>query len=319
MSQALDETTRQGPARTGRTPAWLMSAALDFIESRGGGQGRFSTPLPGIHIVRAFQDRLPIHNLYKPSLCVVLRGNKEIYFGDTCLHYAEMQCLLVSAEIPASGRMVGASVADPYIGVMIDFDVAELRDVLGKIDSPPVPPVEPGPCVFVGEVDQFLADCVARLCRMTMMPDPVPVLYPAAMRELYYFLLTGPYGSEVAKIALPETYAERIARSIHFIRGHYNETLRVEDLARKCGMSSSSFYHHFKEITSMSPVRYQKHLRLIEARRLMVSEGASVSQAAHHVGYESASQFSRDYGRTIGCPPKRDVANFKALLAAGSR
>ena len=139
-----------------RTPATLMSAALDFIESRGDGQGRFQTPMADVHIVRSFQTVLPIYNMYRPSLCVVLQGQKEIMFGETTLYYAEMECLVVSVELPASGRMVGATPENPYIGIMIDFDVAVLREVLQQLANPPVPSTQSGPCVFVGKVDDTL-------------------------------------------------------------------------------------------------------------------------------------------------------------------
>lgn len=302
-----------------QTPTALFSAVTDFIDARGGGQGRFHTPMPDIHIVRSFQDMLPIHNMYRPSLCVVLKGAKEILFGETTLHYAEMECLVVSVEIPASGRMVGATPANPYVGMMIDFDVSILRDVLQHLAAPPIPSASSGPCVFVGQVDGTLAECITRLARLAQMPEAVPVLYPAAMRELYYWLLTGPYGSEIAKLALPETQAERVARAIHYLRDHFSQALRVEKLAEVARMSASSFHQHFKAMTSMTPVQYQKQLRLLEARRLMVSENANVSDAAYQVGYESASQFSREYSRSFGSAPKRDVMNFRALLAAGTR
>jgi AraC-like DNA-binding protein len=302
-----------------RTSPALMSAVLEFIEARGGGQGRFQTPMPDIHIVRSFQDILPVHNMYRPSLCVVLKGAKEILFGETTLRYEEMECLVVSFEIPASGRMVGATPANPYIGMMIDLDVSMLREVLQQLATPASPSTDAGPCVFVGQVDDALAECITRLARMAQTPDAVSILYPSAMRELYYWLLTGPYASEITKLALPETQAERVARAIHYLRDHFNKVLRVEQLAEVARMSASSFHQHFKSMTSMTPVQYQKQLRLLEARRLMVSESTNVSDAAYQVGYESASQFSREYTRTFGTAPKRDVMNFKALLAAGTR
>jgi AraC-like DNA-binding protein len=310
---------RETPHAAARTPMALLSAVMDHVESQGGGQGRFLTPMPGIFIARSFQDILPIHNMYRPSLCVVLKGEKEIFFGDTELHYREMECLVVSVDIPASGRMVGATPASPYLGMTIEFDVPVLREVLQQLSTPPVASANAGPCVFVGQVDDRLGDCLLRLARMAKTPDAVPILYPAAMRELYYWLLTGPYGSEVAKIALPETHAERVARAIHYMREKFNEALRVEQLAEVARMSASSFHQHFKAMTAMTPVQYQKQLRLLEARRLMVADSVNVSEAAYQVGYESASQFSREYTREFGVAPKRDVMNFKALLAAATR
>jgi AraC-like DNA-binding protein len=296
-----------------------MSAVLEFIEARGAGQGRFQTPMDKIKIVRSFQETMPVHNMYRPSLCVVLEGAKEILFGDTTLRYEEMECLVISFEIPASGRMVGATPASPYIGMMIDFDVSVLREVMQQLTTPPLTSTNCGPCVFVGKVDGTLTECVTRLARMALMPDAAPILYPAAMRELYYWLLTGPYGSEIAKLTLPETQAERVSKAIHYLRDHLNEILRVEQLAEVARMSASSFHQHFKAMTSMTPVQYQKQLRLLEARRLMVSENANVSDAAYKVGYESPSQFSREYARSFGSSPKRDVMNFKALLVASAR
>jgi AraC-like DNA-binding protein len=302
-----------------QTPPALLSAVTDYIDARGGGQGRFDTPMTGVHIVRSFQEMMPVQNMYRPSLCVVLKGAKEIMFGDTRLHYAEMECLVVSIEIPATGRMLGARPDAPYVGMTVEFDVAILREVLQQLATPPVPGTESGPCVFVGKVDDQLAECVTRIVRLAEKPDAVTILFPALMRELYYWLLTGPHGREIAKLALPETQAERVARAIHYLREHYHQTVRVEQLAEVARMSSSSFHHHFKAMTSMTPVQYQKQIRLLEARRLMVSDLANVSEAAYQVGYESASQFSREYTRSFGVAPKRDAMNFKALLARGTR
>ncbi|EQB32266.1 AraC family transcriptional regulator [Sphingobium ummariense] len=292
-----------------------MGAVLDLMESRGGGQGRFDTRMPGVNLVRSFQTIMPVPNMYRPSLCIVFKGEKEILFGDTKLHYTEMECLVVSVEIPAIGRMVGASPETPYLGMTIEFDPAALRDVIQQLESPPLPHSNSGPCVFVGKVDEPLADCLTRLVRLMQNSAAIPVLFPSIMRELYYWLLTGPYGGEIAKLALPDTHAERVARAINYVRDHFSEPLRVEQLAEVAMMSPSSFHHHFKAMTSMTPVQYQKQLRLLEARRLMLSDAANVSEAAYQVGYESASQFSREYTRSFGVAPKRDVLNFKALLA----
>ncbi|SOB87375.1 AraC-type DNA-binding protein [Sphingomonas guangdongensis] len=298
-----------------QTPPALMGAVTELIESRGGGQGRFETGMPGVHLVQSFHTFLPVPNMYRPSLCVVFKGAKEILFGDTTLHYREMECLVVSVEIPASGRMVGATEANPYLGMTIEFDTAALREVLQQLPRHPAPLHQSSACVFVGKVDGALSDCLTRMIRLMSNAPAIPVLYPTLMRELYYWLLSGPYGGEIAKLALPESHAERIARALNHIREHYAAPLRVEQLAEVAGMSTSSFHHHFKIMTSMTPVQYQKQLRLLEARRLMLSDASNVSEAAYQVGYESASQFSREYTRSFGVAPKRDVLNYKALLA----
>ncbi|WP_347302129.1 AraC family transcriptional regulator [Croceibacterium sp. TMG7-5b_MA50] len=292
---------------------------MEVIAAQGGGEGQFLTPMDAVRIVRSCQEIMPIRNIYRPSLCVVVKGAKEIMFGDTALAYREMECLVVSVELPAKGRMVGATPEKPYLGVTVDFDVAMLREVMQQMASPPVPSAANVPCVFIGRVDEPLADCITRLVRLTQTPDAVPVLYPAIMREICYWLLTGPHGGEMAKLALPETNTERVARVIQMLHRKFAETLRVEQLAEVANMSPSSFHHHFKQMTSMTPVQFQKQLRLLEARRLMVTNAANVSEAAFQVGYESASQFSREYTRAFGVAPKRDVMNFRALLAAAAR
>lgn len=297
----------------------LLSAVTDFIGAEGGGEGHFKTPMSGVHILRSFREIPPIRRLYRPSLCVVIQGSKQILFGETTLHYGQMECLVVSVELPASGRMIGATPETPFVGLTIDFDIAMMREVLQQLEPSPVPSSSAGPCVFVGQVDDPLADCILRLVRMMQTPGAIPVLYPSVMREMCYWLFSGPQGGEMAKLASPETHSERVANAIHLLRENFNKTLRVEQLAEAARMSASSFHQRFKAMTSMTPLQYQKQLRLLEARRLMVENVANVSKAAHHVGYESASQFSREYSRAFGVTPKQDATAYKALPAFGSR
>jgi AraC-like DNA-binding protein len=298
-----------------QTPPALMAAALDAIDARGGGQGQFDTGMAGVHLVRSFQAIPPVPNIYRPSLCVVFKGAKEILFGDTKLAYAEMECLVVNVEVPARGGMVGATRESPYIGMTLEFDTAILREVLQQLPTATKASAAASPSLFVGKIDGALADCLTRLVRLISNPAAIPILFPSIMREFHYLLLTGPYGAEIAKLALPESHAERVAKAVHHIRDHFAEPIRVEQLAAVAAMSVSSLHHHFRTMTSMTPVQYQKQLRLVEARRLMLSEAASVSEAAYQVGYESASQFSREYSRSFGVAPKRDVTMFRKLLA----
>ncbi|AHE52360.1 hypothetical protein NX02_03015 [Sphingomonas sanxanigenens DSM 19645 = NX02] len=311
----------QGPRRQ---PETMMSSTLldtvnAFVEERGGGEGHFRTPMAGVHIIRSFAQRMPMRQMYRPSLCVVVQGAKQIMFGEDSLDYGAMECLVVSMELPGIGRIVQASPTEPFLGLTIEFDIAMVREVLQQISTPPEPSTSGGPCVFVGKVDAGLADSIVRLVRLAGTPDAVAVLYPSIMREISYWLLAGPHGAEFCKLALPETHAERVAKAIYLLRDNYNQPVRVEQLADTAGMSPSSFHQHFKALTAMTPLQYQKQLRLLEARRLMVADAANVGEAAYRVGYESASQFSREYARMFGVAPKRDVMNYKALLAYGSR
>ncbi|WP_341203461.1 AraC family transcriptional regulator [uncultured Sphingomonas sp.] len=226
-----------------------------------------------------------------------------------------VQCLVVNVEIPATGRMVGATPEKPYLGMTIEFDTAILREVLQQLPSPPPTRNSASPSVFVGRIDEQLAECLTRLVRLMAKPEAIPVIFPAMMREIHYWLLTGPYGAEIAKLALPETHAERVAKAISHVRDNFSKPLRIEELAGIARMSPSSFHLYFKAMTSMTPVQFQKQLRLVEARRLMLSDSVNVSEAAYHVGYESASQFSREYTRSFGIAPKRDILQFKELLS----
>jgi AraC-like DNA-binding protein len=245
----------------------------------------------------------------------VLQGAKEIILGEDTLRYGAMECLAVGMTLPATGHIVEASPDAPYTGLTLELDVAMIRDVLGQLDAPPAPPANSSPCLFVRRVDEALAECVLRLLRMCETPKAVPILFPSVMREICYWLLTGPNGGELCKLAEPESNAARVAKALHLMHEDIARTLRTEELAEVARMSLSSFHQHFKAMTSMTPLQFQKQLRLLEARRLMVMEDANVAEAAYQVGYESASQFSREYSRMFGVAPKRDVMHQQRLYS----
>lgn len=291
----------------------LLSAVTAYIEDQGGGQGLFPTAIDGFNIVRSFQSMMPMRSIYRPSLCVVLQGGKELLLGEERLSYGTMECLVVSVGVPATGQIVEASEKNPYVGVMIDFDVATLREILEQLDAIPPQSEVSGPCAFVAKVDQPLADCILRLVRLLATLKAIPVLAPSIVREICYWLISGPHGGEICKLALPESNIERVVRAVSMLHTNFAETLRVEHLADMARMSPSSFHQHFKALTSMTPLQFQKQLRLLEARRLMVTQAANVAEAAYQVGYESASQFSREYSRTFGVAPKQDALNQQRL------
>ncbi len=301
------------PEESGVSSA-LLTAVDAFMDANGGGEGYFPIPGASVHMVRSFYHR-DNHFVYQPSLCITLQGAKEIHVGDETLRYGPLQCLIVSMDLPACGRIVAASPEEPFVGIAIGFDVVVMREVLEQLDTPPVPTTNTGRSMFVADVDGPLADCVLRMVRLTDTPKAIPILFPALMREFYYWLLIGPNGAELCKQAMPDSHLERIARAIHLLRNNFAQTLRVEQLADAAHMSASSFHQHFKALTSMTPLQFQKQLRLLEARRLMTADAVNVAEAAYQVGYESASQFSREYSRAFGVAPKRDAMGQKAALA----
>jgi AraC-like DNA-binding protein len=292
----------------------LLAAVNAYADANGGGEGYFPVPNAGLHVIRAFR---PMDNryVYRPSLCITLQGGKEILIGDETLSYGPMQCLVIGLDLPACGRIVAASPDEPFVGITVEFDVVLMRDILEKLDMPVVAPANPVRSMFVADVDGALADCVLRMVRLTETPKAMPILFPGLMREYYYWLLSGPDASTLWRQPVPDTYLERIGRAIHLLRQNFSKTLRVERLAEASNMSLSSFHQHFKALTAMSPLQFQKQLRLLEARRLLTAEGVNVAEAAHQVGYESASQFSREYSRMFGNPPKHDAMSSKAALA----
>ena len=302
-------------APEGRVPPSLFGAIASYIDAQGGGQGLFPTPIGGFNIIRSFKARMRMRQVYKPSICIVVQGAKEIIVGDDTLRYGAMECLAVGMTLPATGHIVEASPDAPYTGIMLELDVSMIREVLEQLDVRPTPPANSGPCLFLRPVDEPLAECVLRLLKLCETPAAITILFPSIMREICYWLLCGPNGGELCKLLEPESNTARIAKALHLIHEDIAQTLRVEELAEVARMSSSSFHQNFKAMTSMTPLQFQKQLRLLEARRLMVTEDANVADAAFQVGYESASQFSREYSRMFGVPPKRDVMNQQRLYS----
>ena len=294
----------------------LLEAVGRYADGRVG-DGPFATAIRGLTVLRSNHEKPPAPLIFKPALCVVVQGAKWATFGGTRYDYRAGQALVVSVEMPAVGRVAEASPAVPYLGLVIEFDLAVLREVFEGLDRPPEPGGEVRSGVVVTDFDGPLADCALRSVRLLGTPEAIPVLYPSIMREICYWLLTGPHGGAVATVALGNRHPPGVISAIHALRDRFAEPVRVDDLARVAGLSPSAFHRQFKAVTSTTPLQYQKQLRLLEGRRLMVSEAATVEAAAYGAGYESPSQFSREYARLFGAPPRRDVVGLRAVAARG--
>ena len=295
----------------------LAEAVGRYTEAQPG-SSPFTTAVPGLTLLRSDHTKRPSHLIFKPALCIVAQGAKWTVFGDKRLDYRAGQALVVSLEMPALSAVAEASRAEPYLGAIIEFDLAVMREVAGSLpqlsagkndngkeDS------ERGRGVFVTNFDGPLADCALRLVRLLETPQAIPVLYPAIMHEICYWLLSGPQGGEVLEMTIANSHPRCILSAIHSLRDRFSEPVRIEELASAVQMSPSAFHRQFKSITSLTPLQFQKQLRLIEARRLMVADEANVETAALQVGYESSSQFSREYSRLFGMPPRRDVTSIR--------
>ena len=292
----------------------LAELVLRYTEAQPG-TSPFTTCVEGLTILRSDHQRRANHLLYKPALCITVQGSKSAAFGDQCHQYSAGQALLVSVEMPGFGTVTAASPDKPYLGIIIELDLATLHAVASELADPPKPSESIGSGVFVTDFDGPLKACTLRLLRLLATPGAIPVLYPAIMREISYWLLSGPYGESVARMTLSNHHEHRILKAIHYLRERFAKSVRIGELAAVAQLSPSSFHRQFKVVTAMTPLQYQKQLRLIEARRLMTAGAANVEDAAFRVGYESPSQFTREYGRMFGMSPRRDVNLLKRTAA----
>ncbi len=292
-------------------PHPLAETLLRFTD-RQTGESPFTTPIEGLAIMRSDHPKPPRHMLSRPALCIVAQGTKWATLGDHRLEYTAGQALVIGVETPSTGRVVEASPGQPCLVLAIELDLALMRSVAEALDPAPKPSGAPGRGVFVTDFDGPLADCALRLARLLETPTAIPALYPGIMREICYWLLTGPHGGDIARLALKTSPSQKIIEAMHSLRARFRETVRIEELAAIAALSPSAFHRQFKALTSLAPLQYQKQLRLLEAKRLMVSSGLKVEAAAFAVGYESPSQFSRDYARQYGAPPKRDLKRLQS-------
>ncbi|QUD87432.1 AraC family transcriptional regulator [Phenylobacterium montanum] len=263
--------------------------------------------------MRSDHPKPPNHMLSRPAICIVAQGAKWGTFGDNRLEYRAGQALVIGVETPSVGRVVEASPGEPCLVLAVELDLAIMRSVADGLEAPPKAAGEPNRGVFVTDFQGPLADCALRLVHLLEKPEAISTLYPGVMREICYWLLTGPHGGDLARLALRNSPSQRVIGALHDLRRRFRETVRIEELAEAAHMSASAFHRQFKALTSLTPLQYQKQLRLLEARRLMVARGFNAESAAFEVGYESPSQFSREYARMFGASPRRDLRRLQAM------
>ncbi|MGO8916869.1 MAG: AraC family transcriptional regulator N-terminal domain-containing protein [Stellaceae bacterium] len=280
------------------------------VERHTASDGEHDTAVRALWLYRysAPTDLLAV--VYEPSLCVVAQGAKEALLAGETYRYDPAHSLLVSVHLPVSSRVVEASSDRPCLIVRVSLDPAVVGEILAEGTATP-PPELPARGLAVSQVELPLLDAVSRLVTLLDSPQDIGQLSPLVLREITYRLLTSPQGSRLRQIAAPGAPAQRISRAIRWLKDHFAEPLRIDALAKHVRMSPSAFHLHFKSVTALSPIQYQKRLRLQEARRLMLGEGIDAAEAAFRVGYESPSQFSREYRRMFGAPPRHDVTALK--------
>ncbi|GLQ97594.1 AraC family transcriptional regulator [Dyella mobilis] len=280
------------------------------IERYARTEGVTTTAWPALSFFRADAPSDRSCALYEPCLGLLLQGNKHILLGDERFEQEHGDYLISSIDVPVSAQVMRASPQEPCLCLTLRLDPLRIGEWLSEVKLPK-PATATARGLAVRPASGEILDPLLRLVRLLDSPRDLPLLAPLIERELIYRLLIGEQGARLALIAVAGGQGQQIARAIQWLKQHYNKPLRIVDLASVVNMSASSLHHHFREITAMSPLQYQKVLRLHEARRLLLTEGCDVATAAHRVGYESPSQFSREYSRQHGAPPLRDVNRLR--------
>ena len=290
---------------------------VDCLERLAPGDGLHITAVPRLKVVRVSGPTAMGEVLYQSALCLLVQGSRQLLVGDARIAHDGLQHMVIAHDIRVSGQVVEASPERPYLCVWLDLDPAAvasllLDDALRARLPQGVPGAGLG--IYTVATDAFLLDAVLRLCQLLEAPQHIPALAPLIYREILYRLLNDEGGGLLAQFMTPATQPHRIRLAAQQITLRYKEPLRMSDIAQAANMSQSSLHHHFKLATNMTPLQYQKNLRLQEARRLLVFEAVSVASAAHRVGYESPSQFSREYARTFGISPSQDMREMRSFL-----
>lgn len=276
----------------------LLQAVQRHTEAHGNAEGVANTAIPGLTTVRATMPSELLHAIPRPLLCLVLQGSKHVTIGRHGTLYRAGDALLITADVPTVSQITQASLAAPYLALVLELNAALVAELVD------------GGVTQTGATDADVHDAALRLMRLLDRPAAVPVLHAQLVRELHYWLLCGRQGAAVTRLGVTQGHAQQVGRAIALVRTAFARPLPVAELAAVAAMSPSSLHHHFRQQTSLSPLQFQKRLRLIEARRLMRFQAASASSAAFAVGYESVPQFTRDYGKLFGAPPVRDARAY---------
>ena len=278
-------------------------------------EGAVRTAIEPVWMYRATGPSLKVPTIYKPCLCLIISGAKEVTLGQEVYRYEPGQLLAASVDLPLVGHVTNASTDAPYRSLSLDLDAKILSELVTNMDLNIGLEGDSTRGLFVEQTTQSLVDAVLRVVDLLEHPDEIPVMLPLLMREVHYRLLRTGQGVFIARLAMGGSNMQRISSVLRLMKDNFDKPLRVDELAEHANMSPSSFHHHFKQVTAMSPLQYQKRLRLTTARQIMLAEMKDAASAAYAVGYESTSQFSREYARMFGAPPMRDVM---AILSQSS-
>ena len=305
LSQS-DTVVRAAEPNVGRLAA-LISAYAPH-------DGAFELHIPGVHAIRRSRTSTELlHAVAEPALCLVAQGAKSVMLGQEVYEYDASRMIAFSVDLPVTAQVTRASYSEPFLAFKLDIDRHKVAELVLKVYPHGLPRVHESRGVYVGQVNVSIINAATRLLELMAEPGDAELLGPLVIDEILIRVLRSPIGVRVAQIGLGESSVYGIAKAVSWLRSNFSQSMKVEELAELAHMSVSSFHQHFKSVTSMSPLQFQKALRLQEARRLMLSTMTDASSASWKVGYQSASQFSREYSRFFGSAPTRDIARLREL------
>ncbi|MBY0200232.1 AraC family transcriptional regulator [Priestia megaterium] len=273
--------------------------------------GVHPTTIPSLFLIRESIITEPVSRVNEPSFCIILQGEKEVLLGEERFLYGPSHYIVASVDLPVTGQVIKASAESPYLAFKLEFTSSQVLEVLNGTDIKTRQGKNAKRAMYVSKIEPSLLDAVVRLASLLDTPKHIPVLAPLLKKEILYWILQGPHGEALEQMAVEGSNASRIREVIDHIINKYEESFRIEELAEIANMSVSSLHRHFKEVTAMSPIQFQKQLRLQEARRLLLAESTDIAHVAFKVGYESQSQFSREYSRMFGFPPRVDIDRMR--------
>ncbi|PGZ92765.1 AraC family transcriptional regulator [Bacillus sp. AFS029533] len=289
-----------------------LSELIQIIDRNTSHEGVNETSINSLFFIRESTITDPKYRVYKPSLCIVVSGKKELLLGNESFKYGPGNYLVASVDLPVTGQVIEATPSALYLALKLEFNPGQILEILTDTKIPTNSKEIAKRAIFVNELEGSILDAVIRLARLTESPEDIPFLAPIFTKEILYRVLRGQNGNILQQIAIEGSTTNRINEVIEQIKANFYKSLRIDELAEIANMSVSSLHRHFKDVTAMSPLQFQKHLRLQEARLLLLSESSDAQEVAFRVGYESPSQFSREYSRLFGFPPKEDLKRMRA-------
>lgn len=293
----------------------LLACVRRFADTHADSRGVAATPIPGVTVFRADHPGELQHAILRPLVALVVQGSKRVMMGKQSFDFGAGDSMVIAADVPTVSQITRADALTPYYSLAFELVPAVIEALALEMG---ITQGRPGMPIRIDRTENELVDSAARLLSLLDRPAALPILQPQLIREMHYWLLAGRHGPTVLNVGFGDGHVQRVARAVAVIRSDYTRPLRAERLAEAAGMSTSSFHQHFRSVTSLSPLQFQKQLRLIEARRMMLSDGATASHAAYTVGYQSVPQFTREYARLFGAPPARDIKVAKTRISASA-